>query len=96
MYENLINNNCSHVYHLYVISVSHRDKLIEHMNNNGIYPGIHYPLPVHKHTAFQNILSHSMDTTEMISSNIISLPMYPELDINKVEFILDVISNYIS
>ena len=37
----------SHVYHLYVIRVKARNKLIKEMNKSNIYPGIHYVKAVH-------------------------------------------------
>ena len=91
-----VNENASHVYHLYVTTAVGRDKLIEYMNKNGIFPGIHYPLPVHKHPGFQDVFTHSMDITEKISSNIISLPMYPELEKENLEYISNILQKYYS
>ena len=60
------NEHASHVYHLYVIKVSSRDNLIKHFNSNNIYPGIHYPLPVHQHPFFRHEKKHSMTVTESL------------------------------
>lgn len=70
-----------HVYHLYVIRVPDRDRLLNHLQENGVAVGIHYPVPLHRQPAY---LSQGYDklllpNTERVASEILSLPMYPEL-----------------
>ncbi|MCK4326123.1 DegT/DnrJ/EryC1/StrS family aminotransferase, partial [bacterium] len=36
-----------HVYHLYVIRVKERNKILKHLKSKGIFAGIHYPAPIH-------------------------------------------------
>jgi dTDP-4-amino-4,6-dideoxygalactose transaminase len=88
--------NCDHVFHLYVCSTSNRDDLIKYLEDFEIYPGIHYPLPIHLHPAYlKNIeLASEMTVTESIAKNIISLPMYPELPIEDAQKIVDLISKF--
>jgi dTDP-4-amino-4,6-dideoxygalactose transaminase len=79
-----------HVYHLFVIKVSDRDYMIEALNKRNIFPGIHYPKPVHMHPAFGAFTQNtriSLKYTEDLSNAILSLPMYPEMtetEINRV------------
>ena len=79
-----------HVFHLYVIRVNERSKYIRKLNENGIFPGIHYPKPVHMHPAFQIYYTNnkmSLKHTETLSKEILSLPMYPgltEIEVNRV------------
>jgi len=72
-------NTC--VYAQYTISVSNRDQLIESLKKAQIPTAIHYPLPLHKQPAFQNIID--LDATfphaEMASKGVVSLPMHPYL-----------------
>ena len=78
-----------HVYHLYVVRFSDRDKLATHLKQLGIASGIHYPLPLHLQPAL-SFLGHKegdFPVTEMLSREILSLPMFPEMtqsDANRV------------
>ena len=85
--------NASHVYHLFVIKVKNRSEVIKHMNSFNLFPGIHYILPVHKQPTFNNIRAHSMINTELLSSDILSLPMYPELGIKRAKHVSDVLQD---
>ena len=83
-----VNGNANHVFHLYVVQLGERDKMIRHLNKLGIYPGIHYSNPVHLQNAYMNIgisQSNKLTTTERIKGRILSLPMYPELSEKEVE-----------
>ena len=82
--------NGTHVFHLFVIKVKNREKMVNHLNRLGIFPGIHYPKPVHLHPAFSAFFdtsTNSLKYTEELSNTILSLPMYPGLmddEINRV------------
>ena len=67
-----------HVYHLYVIRVKERDRILAELANLGIGAGIHYSLPVHLQKAYR-CFGCSLPQTEAVCSEILSLPMYPEL-----------------
>lgn len=75
-----------HVYHLYVIRIADRDRLISHLKSENIASGIHYPLPLHRQPAYQALGYGDivLPVTEKIASEIVSLPMYPELDDEKI------------
>lgn len=80
-----------HVYHLFVIKVMDRELFMKMLNKVGIYPGIHYAVPAHKHPAFSTISSFrnfDLETTESISTQILSLPIYPELKIDDLDRII--------
>jgi len=78
-----------HVYHLYVIRAKGRDKLREELKSNSVATGIHYPIPLHLQAAY-NYLGYKkgdFPITEKVSQEILSLPMFAELNddqINKV------------
>lgn len=77
-----------HVYHLYVIKVSQREKFIKLLKKNNIICGIHYPLPVHLQKYFsQDNKNLKLRNTEKLYKEIVSIPIYPELlnkDLNKI------------
>ncbi|EAU71043.1 Predicted pyridoxal phosphate-dependent enzyme [Synechococcus sp. BL107] len=92
----LINTNAFHVFHLYVVKVPEREKIIKYLNKNNIYPGIHYQKPTHLHSAFKNIETLNMTKTEEIKDQILSLPIYPELEIEKVNYICEKLNAFSS
>src|SRR5438046_5088220 len=70
-----------HVYHLSVVRVQHRDRVVQAMANRGIACGIHYPIPVHLQEAYR-FLGHrkgSFPVAERCAEEFLSLPMYLEL-----------------
>ena len=75
-----------HVFHLYVVKSTRRDDLINHLNLDNIYPGIHYKLPVHLQTAYNDKKRH-LPNTEKVCTEILSLPMYPTLSADQIDFI---------
>ncbi|MCA9400225.1 MAG: DegT/DnrJ/EryC1/StrS family aminotransferase [Candidatus Omnitrophica bacterium] len=76
---------CSHVYHLFVIQSKQRDDLKKHLNNDNIFPGIHYPKAVHQQAVCQRSpLRIPLPNTDLIVGQILSLPMYPELSADDV------------
>jgi dTDP-4-amino-4,6-dideoxygalactose transaminase len=77
-----VRQGAEHVYHLYVIRNGERDRLVAHLKRNGIYAGIHYPVPVHLQPAYRGRIrtAGSMQRTEGLMNEIVSLPIYPELD----------------
>ncbi|PYL97371.1 MAG: erythromycin biosynthesis sensory transduction protein eryC1 [Verrucomicrobia bacterium] len=70
-----------HVYHVYAIRVEERDEIISFLNERGIQCGVHYPVPIHLQTAYQPLgyKTGSLPVSERIASELISLPMFPEL-----------------
>jgi dTDP-4-amino-4,6-dideoxygalactose transaminase len=78
-----------HVFHLYVIRSSEREKLQAYLKANNVGTLIHYPVPVHLQPAYRGRLHYTGDLseTEQAALEVLSLPMYPELspaDVNKV------------
>jgi dTDP-4-amino-4,6-dideoxygalactose transaminase len=77
------------VYHLYVIQTSQRDQLADFLKEKGIQSGIHYPIPNHLQPAVRNALGQQpkLGVTEEVVRKILSLPIYPELEKEKVDFV---------
>jgi dTDP-4-amino-4,6-dideoxygalactose transaminase len=66
-----------HSFHLYVIRIKNREKIIEKLNKKNIFPGIHYKVPVHLNPAFAKFSHEKLNVTENVANEILSLPMYP-------------------
>jgi dTDP-4-amino-4,6-dideoxygalactose transaminase len=69
------------VYHLYVVRVADRDGLKDHLTKANIGTGIHYPIPLHLQKAYLGLGHKQGDfpVTERVAGQILSLPMYPQL-----------------
>ncbi|MDP8212478.1 MAG: DegT/DnrJ/EryC1/StrS family aminotransferase [Candidatus Zapsychrus exili] len=86
-------DNADHVYHLYIVRVSNRDELREKLSEAGIESGIHYPIPIHFQDVYANLGYKKGDfpLTEEYSEQILSLPMFAELEDEEIEKIVDVL-----
>ena len=84
------------VFHLFVIQVNERQKLLEYLYDNGIQAGVHYPIPVHLQPAYKDRISVSSDMsiTEGLAQRILSLPIYPELSMQDAEKITNTIKRF--
>ncbi|EMY76180.1 putative pleiotropic regulatory protein DegT [Leptospira weilii serovar Ranarum str. ICFT] len=92
------NPNAEHVYHLYVLQVKSREALIARLKSENIFPGVHYPSPIHLQPAYVGKIktASSMKVTEELSRTVLSLPMYPELPLEDVEKVISSISTFLS
>jgi dTDP-4-amino-4,6-dideoxygalactose transaminase len=85
-----------HVYHLYVVRAERRDELQKHLESKGIATGLHYPVPLHRQQAFAHLGCKPSDfpVTERLAGEILSLPMYPELTAEQIQYVCDSISEF--
>lgn len=69
------------VWHLYVIQVEERDRVLAELNEQGIGAGIHYPQPIHLTPAFSHLgyPEGSFPVAEQAAGRILSLPLYPHI-----------------
>ena len=77
------------VYEHYVIQADARDELRALLGQQGIATGIHYPTPIHLQPAYEE-LGHregSFPAAEAASKRVLSLPMYPELQREQIEYV---------
>ena len=70
------------VYHLYVIRVKNRDRLQTHLAQANIMTLAHYPIALHLQKAYASLGHKEGDfpVTEGAAAEILSLPMYPQLE----------------
>lgn len=85
-----------HVYHLFVIRTPKRDEIQAFLREKGIGTAIHYPIPLHLQPYYQSLAYKKGDfpVTEVLSGQILSLPMYPEMTVDQVCFVVDQITNF--
>lgn len=79
-----------HVYHLYVVRVANRDRILEALAARGVHCGIHYPIPVHRQAAYQFLgySRGSFPVAERCADEFLSLPMFPELTPEQIETVV--------
>ena len=84
------------VYHLYVILVENRDELQKYLQEKGIATGLHYPLPLHLQKAYAHLGYKKGDfpVAESAAERLLSLPMYPELAAEQIEYVCTSIKDY--
>jgi dTDP-4-amino-4,6-dideoxygalactose transaminase len=83
------NEKSRHVYHVYVVRVKNRNLIKEKLKEKGISAGIHYPIPLHLQKAYDylNYKNGDLPVTEMVSKEILSLPLWPEISNEQIEII---------
>lgn len=82
------------VWHLYVVRVAERDRVLAHLHKNDIGAGIHYPIPCHAQPALLGEDGEPcvrLPRTEKIAGEILSLPMFPELDDARIDRVVEVL-----
>jgi dTDP-4-amino-4,6-dideoxygalactose transaminase len=94
-----------HVYHLFVVQVKSsdnnqrtvvRDELQKFLGENGIATGLHYPIPLHLQPCFSHLGYKRGDfpVTEALAEQGLSLPMYPEMTDEQIEYVCDKIKKF--
>jgi len=79
----------NHVYHLYVIRVPERDRILKELGAHSISAGLHYPVPLHLQTAYNGFGYQKGDlpVTESVANSILSLPMFPHITEDMVDYV---------
>lgn len=92
-----VNENSEHIWHLFVVRVKKRDELIKYLKMFGIETGIHYPVPLHLHPAFNFIGYKNGDfpVAEKLSNEILSLPMFPGITEEEIKYVVSKIEEFL-
>ena len=82
-------DNSEHVFHQYTLRISNnkRDDLKQYLFKLGIPSMIYYPIPIHKQKPYSN--NQVLNNTEILCSEVISLPIHTELETSSQEYIID-------
>jgi dTDP-4-amino-4,6-dideoxygalactose transaminase len=90
-----------HVYHLYEIetrNAADRDPLLAYLNGKGIDAKTHYSIPIHKQEGYPwgkaADIRGSLANAEKSAASCISLPMYPELTAEEVDYVIDAVRSW--
>jgi len=70
----------THVYHQYTLLTTRRDALQKSLAEAGIASAVYYPIPIHRQAVYRDRFADiSLPVTEALATQVLSLPMYPEL-----------------
>lgn len=89
-----IEHYLSHIWHLFVIRTTERDKLQQYLTDKGIQTVIHYPVPPHKQPAYKEWNELSFPITENIHNAVLSLPISPMMTNDEINYVVKVMNEY--
>jgi len=92
----VIENGCTPVFHLYVIKTKHRDELKKYLEIKKIQALIHYPISIVENEAMSQYNFNRNDVINCINNSheILSLPMFPELELHEIDYICDSVKQF--
>ena len=84
-----VHENADHVYHLFVVRTSNREKLQQELTEKGMQTMIHYPVPPHLQKAYKHLGYKEGDfpIAEEIARTCLSLPVWPgmvRMDVERI------------
>jgi dTDP-4-amino-4,6-dideoxygalactose transaminase len=76
-----VHADAAHVFHLYVVEVEERDRVLASLNAQGIGAGVHYPVPLHEQPAYAHLgyRPEDLPVSSRAARRVLSLPIYPEM-----------------
>jgi dTDP-4-amino-4,6-dideoxygalactose transaminase/predicted nucleic acid-binding protein len=89
-------DGAGHVFHLYVIRARNRGALQKYLQRKGVSTGLHYPVPLHLQKACAHLGYKTGDfpTAEKAAEEILSLPMFPELNKAHIRYVCECIREF--
>jgi dTDP-4-amino-4,6-dideoxygalactose transaminase len=93
-----VHPDATHVYHLFVIRTERRDELQVHLQEKEIGTLIHYPIPPHLQNAYAYLgyVKGDFPIAEELANTSLSLPIWPGMDFDQVDYISDQIKSFFS
>jgi dTDP-4-amino-4,6-dideoxygalactose transaminase len=84
-----------HVWHLYVVRVPDRDRVLKELQAAGIGAGIHYPVPIHLTEAFAGLGNPegTFPVAEQASRELLSLPLFAEITAGQQDRVADALKS---
>jgi UDP-2-acetamido-2-deoxy-ribo-hexuluronate aminotransferase len=89
-----LDTNAEHTFNQFTIRVKNRNKLEKHLQKNKIPYGIYYPKPIYKYKAYADFKYNDLPMVKKVSDQCLSLPIYPELGLEDIKIICNVLNDY--
>jgi len=85
--------SAQHVYHLYVVKTNDRDRFRARLAERGVQTAVHYPVPLHLEPAFASLgyTLGDFPQAESVTTQIVSLPMFPHLSAGEVQTVAEAV-----
>lgn len=83
-----------HTFHVFVVQCDRRNELQKALSANGIETKIHYPIPIHRQAAANELSNKSLPVTDAQAERILSLPIHQFLSINQIDFVCEKIKKF--
>ena len=80
-----------HAWHLYVVRTGNRESLRDALAARGIETLVHYPRALHQHPAYASLAHAGLEQSERLADEVVSLPLYPQLQDDEIERVCDAI-----
>lgn len=84
----------NHVWHLFTVRVTNREKFQKYLTENGIQTLIHYPISPNKQEAYNEWKDKSYPISEQIHKEIISLPISGVMDTKSVKYVVEIVNGF--
>ena len=82
-----------HAYHLLVLRVPHRDRLLKLLHDGGIGAAVHYPVPIHRQPAMEGLaVTGELPRSEALCDSVLSLPLYPGMTTSQIDRCVDTLA----
>ena len=84
------------VYHIFVVTTPQKDEFVKYLQEHGVNPAFHYPVPCHLQKAYANLNYKKGDFphSEYLAEHCVSLPMFAELSDEEVNMVIEVVNRY--
>jgi UDP-2-acetamido-2-deoxy-ribo-hexuluronate aminotransferase len=91
----------THIFHQYTLRVKdgRRDELQRYLEEKGIPAKVYYPVPTHMqapYTAVSRFDASQLEVTQMLSNEVLSLPMHTELADDQIEYITETVKDFLT
>ena len=85
-----------HIYNQFVIRAVDRDALAAHLREQGIGNAVYYPVPFHRQPCFEPWIdpSQQFPAADRAASEVLALPVFPELSTDQINYVVDAIANF--
>ena len=86
------------VYNMYVVQSENREEMINKLQDKGISTGVYYPVPMHLQKVYKELgyKEGDMPVAEYLSHRTFAIPIFPELNRDQKDYIVDMIKDAIA
>ncbi|WP_436910126.1 DegT/DnrJ/EryC1/StrS family aminotransferase [Halosimplex marinum] len=82
-----------HAFHQYTVRAPDRERLVAHLDDNGVDTGVYYPTPIHEQPAYEGV-DERFPVAERAAGEVVSLPVHPGLSEADREAVADALALY--